>query len=114
MPHDGLHVHSERIDPKLGYGGYIPAWRVYDNLHEVLCATTFAITPRSITYEQNGERHTVDCDTVVVTGGYRGLQQEALAYAACAPEFYMAGDVEDCCSTLQQGNVSAFGKVNLL
>lgn len=114
VPHDGLHIHSERIDPRLGYGGYIPAWRVYDNLHEVLRATTLAITPGSVTYEQNGERHTLDCDAVVVTGGYRGLQQEALAYAACAPEFYMAGDVEDCCGNLQEGNVSAFGKCSLL
>lgn len=114
VPHGGLHVHSERMIPELGYGGYIPAWRVYDNFTEILNAVTVEVTPDSVTYESDGIRSTVKADSVVVTGGYRGLQKEALAYACCAPEFYMAGDVEDCCSNLQQGNVSAFGKCSLL
>lgn len=113
-PHDGLHIHSEVIIPELGYGGYIPAWRVYDNFTEIYRATTLAVTPTSVTYEKNGARMTVEADSVVVTGGYRSLREEALAYAGCAPEFYLAGDVENDCNDLQGGNVSAFGKASLL
>lgn len=113
-PHDGLHIHSEVIIPELGYGGYIPAWRVYDNFTEIYRAVTIAVTPTSVTYEKDGVRTTVEADSVVVTGGYRELQEEALAYAGCAPEFYLAGDVEQHCNDLHQGNLSAFGKASLL
>lgn len=113
-PHDGLHKHSEVILPELGYGGYIPLWRVYDNFTEVYQAKTVAVTPTSVTYEKDGVQTTLEADSVIVTGGYRDLRKEALAYAACAPEFYMAGDVEYDSGDLQKGNVSAFGKVSLL
>ena len=112
--HDGLHVHSEVILPELGYGGYIPAWRCYDSFTEILGATTVAVTPTSVTYEKDGVKTTVEGDSVVVTGGYKSLRKEALSYAGCAPEFYMAGDVEEESNDLQQGNVSAFGKASLL
>ena len=112
--HDGLHVHSEVIIPELGYGGYVPAWRCYPNFTEILNAKTLAVSPTSATYEKDGNRHTISCDSVVVTGGYQKRLDEALAYAGSAPEFYLAGDVESDSNDLQRGNVSAYGKVLLL
>jgi hypothetical protein len=50
-----------------------------------------------------------------VSGGYKACVDEALKYASCAKEFYLAGDVEaDVCSNLLQGNLSAYGKAQLL
>lgn len=113
-PHDGLHVHSEVIIPELGYGGYIPAWRAYDNFAEIYRAKTVLVTPNSVTYLKAGKETTLEADSVVVTGGYQSCQKEALQYAGCVPEFYMAGDVEADCNDLQGGNVSAFGRASLL
>ena len=113
-PHDGLHANFEKIYPELGYGEMLPMWEKYDNLATIMNATTKAVTPHSVTYEKDGKTVTIDCDTVIINGGYAPCKAEALAYSLSVPEFYMAGDDEDLCTNLQQGNVSAFGKANLL
>ena len=93
----------------------LPAWAAFEDFTVLTHTTTPRIEPGRVTCRgAEGETAYIDCDSVVVSGGWRRCQREALAYAGCAPEFCAAGDVEDCCSTLQQGNVSAFGKVNLL
>ncbi|MGN0564658.1 MAG: FAD-dependent oxidoreductase [Candidatus Heritagella sp.] len=113
--HNNLYETFMKIDPQLGYGGMRPAWEAYDGFQVILRSKTLSVTPKSVTYaNQNGLVCTIECDAVVVNGGFRHCQKEALAYAGCAPEFYLAGDVEDCGGTIQLGNVSAFGKVHLL
>ena len=48
--------------------------------------TTLRIEPGRVVYRgaQGGETR-LDCDGVVVSGGWRRCQREALAYAGCAP-----------------------------
>ena len=113
-PHDGMHANYVYIYPELGYGEMRSMWEKYDNLEVILGATTTAVTPSSVTYLKDGQETTIDCDTVIINGGYQPCQEDALRYSLCTPEFYMAGDCEDLCTNLQQGNVSAFGKANLL
>jgi thioredoxin reductase len=114
-PHDGLHETFMVIDPEKGYGGMAPAWEQYKDFNVVLKATTTAVTPNSVTYvTKDGETVTVKCDNVIVNGGYKHCTEEALKYAACAPEFYLAGDVESYGGNIQKGNVSAYGKVKML
>lgn len=113
-PH-GPHQQIPVLIPELGYGGIGPAWANYPNFKPVYEATTLRVTPNSVTYVKDGVETTVECDSVVVNGGYQSCIEEALQYGDCAPLFYLAGDVEaDVCSNLQQGNVSAFGKACLL
>lgn len=114
LAHDGLHESVPKFYPELGYGCMIPLYHSFDNLKVLTQAKTTAVTPKSITYVKDGEEVTVECDSVIVAGGYRPCQEAALAYQYCAPEFYLCGDVEDTCNNLQQGNVSAFGKACLL
>ena len=113
-PHDGLHANFEKIYPELGYGQMLPMWEKYDNLTTILDAVTTRVTPNSVTYCKDSAETTLDCDTVIVNGGYAPCQDAALQYCMSVPEFYMAGDCEDLCTNLQQGNVSAYGKANLL
>lgn len=108
-PHGALQQFV-KIDPELGYGTTVPAWGLLDNMKEIVLAKTVSATPNSVTYVKDGKEHTIECDSVVVNGGYEKCRQEALAYAGCVPELYLAGDVEDGCDNLQQGNLSAFGK----
>jgi thioredoxin reductase len=111
----GYHQQHEIIIPELGYGYTGTAWEIYTNLTPVYNAVTLRVTPDSVTYLKDGVEATLTCDSVVVNGGYRGCIEEALRYVGCAPELFLAGDVEeDMRMCLQQGNVSAFGKACLL
>lgn len=112
-PH-GIHMQFIEIDEELGYGNVIPAWGQMKNLKGITLAATTKVTPTSVTYEKDGKLHTLECDSVIVNGGHKKCQEEALRYASCAPEFYLAGDVEDCCNNLQEGNVSAYGRASML
>lgn len=113
-PHDGLHMGFIDIDPKLGYGVEKGMWAMYPNFTEVTKATTTAVTSKSVTYVKDGQTHTIDCDTVIVNGGYSKCKADAMKYVGCAPEFYIAGDVEDGVGDLQNGNVSALGRACML
>lgn len=112
----GLHNVHEVHFPDLGYGVLGPVWCIYDNLSPVFQAQTTKVTPNSVTYiSKDGEEVTVDCDSVVVTGGYAACIESALKYGTCASEFYLAGDVEaDKKGCLQQGNLTALGVANML
>lgn len=113
-PH-GVHTQFESIDPELGYGGIVPAWSVYPNLSPIYKATTLRVTPNSVTYVKDGVETTLECDSVIVNGGYESCYDDAIQYVGSAPMFYLAGDVEgNACTDVQQGNVSAFGKACLL
>ena len=69
----------------------------------VLQASTTKIGDGFVAYtDADGNEHTVECDSVVISGGVRPLQDEALRYAGTANKFFMAGDctkpgnVHDC------------------
>ena len=112
----GLHNVHEIHFPDLGYGVLGPVWSIYDNLSPVFQAQATKVTPNSVTYRaKDGKEVTIDCDSVVVTGGYAACIDSALQYGTCASEFYLAGDVEaDKKGCLQQGNLTALGVANML
>lgn len=112
-PH-GPHYSFEVILDGLGYGGVGCAWTKYDNIKPYYNATTTKITPNSVTYVKDGEEFTLDCDTVIVSGGYEADTAEALKYAACTKEFYIAGDCDRRSTTIMSGTLQAFGKANLI
>ena len=112
----GLHnVHEVHFED-LGYGILGPIWCIYDNLSPVFEAKTTKVTPNSVTYiAKDGTEVTVECDSVVVTGGYAANIESAISYGTCTAEFYMAGDVEaDKKGCLQQGNLTALCLANVL
>lgn len=110
----GPHQQVEVIVDGYGYGGHGGAWTVFDNLKPVYGAVTVDITPTRVTYVQDGAEKTIDCDSVVVSGGYEPCTDEALRYYGCTSEFYMVGDVEPESNCLWDGNLRAYGKANLL
>jgi len=115
-PH-GPHTMFEYIVPEKGYGGVGAAWYIYDNLKPVFEATTIKVTPTSVTYkDKDGNEHTIECDSVVVSGGYKPLTEEALRYSTCTPQFYLAGDCDPDTdkSELMYGNIQAYGAVLML
>lgn len=102
------------IIDELGYGGTGGAWAIYDNLKPEYGSKTIDIQPGRVTYIKDGTERTIECDTVIVSGGYEPCTEEALRYAGCANEFYMAGDVEKESTCLYEGNLRGYGKANLL
>lgn len=113
-PHGPHGVHPINF-PGKNYGMLRPAWAIYPNLKPIFKTQTIKITPTSVTYVKDGIETTLTCDSVIVNGGYAACEDDALKYATCTQEFYLAGDVEqDVCVNLQQGNVSAYGKALLL
>ena len=80
----------------------------------LLEAATTAISPDGVEYrDKDGAVHRVDADSVVVSGGSRALQQEALAYASCAPEFRLLGDC-NVVSNMQAAIRSGFAAATLI
>lgn len=115
-PH-GPHTQFEYIDPEKGYGGIMAAWFQYDNLWPIYFATTTKVTPNSVTYiDKDGKENTIECDSVVVSGGYEPLTAEAVKYGTCTPQFYFAGDCDPDpnAAELMTGNVQAYGAVLML
>lgn len=89
-------------------------WEAREDFHAILNAKTTEVACDHVVYlDENGDRKEIDCDSVVLCGGVRALQDEALEYAGCAEEFFMAGDCQ------KPGNVhdcsrSAFAAANLI
>jgi NADPH-dependent glutamate synthase beta subunit-like oxidoreductase len=100
--------------PDRNYGGYAACYTKYDTIHPVFHANTVKITPHSVTYVQDGQEHTLEADTVIVSGGYQPNAKAALAYSECTPEFYMAGDDRVDNNCLMHGNRSAYGRAIML
>lgn len=83
--------------PITGESYMAPYWERYeDTLKGITGATTTKVTPTSVTYvDETGESHTIEADEVIVCGGVKPCLEDALKYAACAPEFRMIGDVDN-------------------
>ena len=61
-------------------------------------AATQAIDAGTVTYsDSEGQLHTIEADTVVVSGGMTSNVDDALQFAACAPAFEIIGD----CATVE-------------
>lgn len=62
-------------------------------LHAILSVKTLEISRDSVTYQtQDGTVVTIQGDSVVACGGMQPHQQEATAFADCAPRFFAIGD----------------------
>lgn len=65
------------------------------NLTAILKATTVEITDSGVWYlDKEGQKHFVEADSVVLSGGVKPRQKEAVALAAAAPEFHLIGDAK--------------------
>lgn len=83
-------------------------WEALDNFRAIVEAVTTKVTPTSVTYtDPSGERHVLEADSVVVCGGVRSLQEEALAYAVPGMKFFLIGDAKKP-GNLHYCNRSAF------
>ncbi len=75
------------------YSGLENALREQKQLRAITHAKTVAVTDRTVTYlDADGVEVTVEGDSVVACGGMRPLQQEAVAFAGCADQFFAIGD----------------------
>ncbi len=84
------------------------------NLTFLLESTTISIIPEGVVYlDKNQHKNTLAADSVVVSGGSLPLQQEALAYANCAPEFKLLGDC-NIVSNMQAAIRSGFAAASLI
>jgi 2,4-dienoyl-CoA reductase-like NADH-dependent reductase (Old Yellow Enzyme family)/thioredoxin reductase len=68
-------------------------WNTLAGFHPVFHAETTKIGQGYVEYtDEAGQTQRVDCDDVVVLGGMRPHQQEALALSGAAPEVWRVGD----------------------
>lgn len=83
-------------------------WEALDNFHSILHARTTRVAPTGIEYVgDDGQTHTLRADSVVVCGGVRPLQEEALSYALPGVKFFVIGDAKKP-GNLHYCNRSAF------
>lgn len=63
------------------------------NFKYALGSQTTVITENSVTYvDAEGIEHTVECDSVVISGGRRACVDECMEFAGLAPKFFVVGD----------------------
>lgn len=75
------------------YGSLMEALTSQPQLQQICSAVTTGITPASVTYtDKDGISHTLAADSVVACGGMTPLQEQAIAFAGCAPRFFAIGD----------------------
>ena len=116
IAHDASHLHAITMaivtyDPDDYHEIIQPAWAKYPTFTGIARANTTEVTPTSVTYtDKAGESHTIEADTVVICGGMKSRQEEALSFFGTTPRFLMTGDCEKV-ANLQVGNRSAMGKV---
>ena len=69
------------------------AWEALEGFGYITNAKTTSVTPNSVTYtDAEGKEQTIECDSVVVCGGVRPLQDEAMAFGGLTPRFTVIGD----------------------
>jgi 2,4-dienoyl-CoA reductase-like NADH-dependent reductase (Old Yellow Enzyme family)/thioredoxin reductase len=68
-------------------------WKTLKGFHPVFHAETTKIGQGYVEYkDENGQTQVVECDDVVVLGGMRPHQQEAMELSGTAPEVWRIGD----------------------
>ena len=103
LAHDGNRVHY--------YEMLRDRWQQSGNFHFILSAKTKKITKSGVFYEdENGNEIELIADTILLSGGMRPLQDEAMALSACAPGFTVVGDCakpSDLCNATRTGFAAA-------
>lgn len=68
-------------------------WYGVEGFHFITKAVTTALAPGQVTYQDaQGQSHTIETDSIVIAGGAKARDEEAMAFYDCAPEFRMIGD----------------------
>lgn len=85
LAHDATPIHYYEIMQE--------AWEQLPTFGYITGTKTVAVSPDSVTYlAEDGSRHVLEADSVVLSGGMAPLTDQALAFAACAARFYLVGD----------------------
>lgn len=70
-----------------------PEWAKYENFTAITRATTTKVAGNAVTYTgPDGSEHTLTGDSIVICGGVKPLQEEALRFYGSADKFYIIGD----------------------
>jgi len=86
-----------------------PAWERYSNLKGITRATTTAIEEGKVIYmDAEGNKHTIETDSIVLCTGMRPRQKEALSFAGTADRFFLIGDCSSV-GNIQRCMRSAYG-----
>jgi 2,4-dienoyl-CoA reductase-like NADH-dependent reductase (Old Yellow Enzyme family)/thioredoxin reductase len=93
-----------------GPGATIQAYRAMKNFTGLTQATVKSISNGKVTYtDSTGAEKTVQADSVVIFGGLKGKQDEALKFNGTAKKgVYPIGDCTGRCGNIQKANRSAF------
>jgi NADPH-dependent 2,4-dienoyl-CoA reductase/sulfur reductase-like enzyme len=69
-------------------------WEQNPNFTGIVNAETLSVADSSVTYRVGDEVKTVECDSIVLSGGVQPLDDEAMAYAQCATQVFTIGDCQ--------------------
>lgn len=85
-------------------------WEQNPNFTGITGAATQSIAPGQVVYQKDGALHTLECDSIVLSGGVTSRTAEALRYSGCARQFFVIGDCNRA-QNLQYCNRSALAAV---
>lgn len=88
-------------------------WESNPNFVGITEAETQSIAPGKVVYKKGNSLHTLECDSIVLSGGVKSRTEEALRYAGCAKQFFVIGDCRQA-QNLQYCNRSALAAVSKL
>jgi NADPH-dependent 2,4-dienoyl-CoA reductase/sulfur reductase-like enzyme len=117
IAHDAAQIHTITMvwisyeDGKETEGA---AWEKYDNFHGITRATTTAIAEGRVTYQDaDGHEKTIEADSIVICGGMKPRQVEALSFASAADRFFVIGDCSSV-GNIQRSMRSAYAAASQL
>jgi 2,4-dienoyl-CoA reductase-like NADH-dependent reductase (Old Yellow Enzyme family)/thioredoxin reductase len=83
-------------------------WQTLPNFHYIKNATTTETGGNFVKYiDKDGNQQAIQCDDVVVLGGMRPLQEEAMAFYGSANRMFMIGDCREI-GSVRECNRTAF------
>jgi 2,4-dienoyl-CoA reductase-like NADH-dependent reductase (Old Yellow Enzyme family) len=83
------------MDPRRGDGraDEAPEWTKYHNFHGITSVTTNRVEGKTVYYtDENGQEHSLKGNDIVICGGVKPLQDEALSFYGTAEKFSLIGD----------------------
>lgn len=89
-----------------------PEWDKYENFHGITGATTVEVGENFVRYiDSAGKEQTIECDSVIISGGMTPNIAEALSYSGSAKSFHAVGDCSNG-KNLQVGMRQAYSAAN--
>ncbi len=90
-------------------------WERYDEFTGITKATTLKVSGNTAYYKDaDGNMQEITGDDIVICGGTKGLEEDALAFSEAAPQFFAIGDCMPGAGNIQRCTRQAYARASMI